>query len=480
MHTPHDFLHADMLSRRSCWGLCFGLIALLGCQPSGPAPKSPEQVIAEAKQTVREAEAVIAAVKETDKATVGVVAEAQPATPEVAKPAAKNDPLKDVAPPGPVVPYFNPLTEAEIHEGWISLFDGHSLFGWESNASDVNWAVAEGSITADAGPKGLLLTYTPFADYQFRCDYKMAAGGNSGVFLRTLHEPKDVLKDCYEVNIVDEHPEGYLTGSIVGLQKTAEPIQGSGDWHTLLLAANGTKITVAIDGKEVCAYDDTRPEARRSGLIGLQKNAGKIEFRNITLKPLNQKPLFNGTDLTGWRTVPGSKGEFTVAEGSIHVKGGEGFLESESQHKDFVLQAQARTNAEAVNTGIFFRAEAGTEKAKSNGYESQIDFSRTESEASAPGADAPKNAGTGAIFRRVNARRVVGKDNEWATVTLIASGPRFSTYVNGYAVVHWEDTRKPDPNPRKGQRLEAGHFSLQGHDPGTDASFKAITVSVLP
>jgi hypothetical protein len=65
-------------------------------------------------------------------------------------------------------------------------------------------------------------------------------------------------------------------------------------------------------------------------------------------------------------------------------------------------------------------------------------------------------------------------------VTLIASGPRFSTYVNGYAVVHWEDTRKPDPNPRKGQRLEAGHFSLQGHDPGTDASFKAITVSVLP
>ena len=34
--------------------------------------------------------------------------------------AAKSDPLKDVVPPGPLVPYFNPLTEAEISDGWIS------------------------------------------------------------------------------------------------------------------------------------------------------------------------------------------------------------------------------------------------------------------------------------------------------------------------------------------------------------------------
>ncbi len=525
LHSPARFLTGPFTGLR-CWGLCWGLVVLLGCPPSAPAPKTPEQVIEESKITVREVEAVLAAVKEPDKATAGVVPEAKPAAAEPAKPVAKNDPLKDVAPPGPVVPYFNPLTEAEVAEGWISLFDGHSLFGWESNAAEVNWAVADGTITADAGPKGLLLTYTPFADYQFRCEYRMAAGGNSGVFLRSLREPKDVLKDCYEVNIVDEHPEGYLTGAIVGLQKTDKPIQGSGDWHTLLLAANGTKITIAIDGNLVCIYDDTRPEARRSGLIGLQKNAGKIEFKNIALQPLNQKPLFNGTDLTGWRTVPGSKGEFTVEDGTIRVKGGEGFLESESQHKDFVLQAQARTNADAVNTGVFFRSETGTEKAKSNGYEMQIDNSYTKKEVDpnapfeVPFPDAivdseqgavttgksqpqseleaqreiirflemsrisdygpPKNAGTGAIFRRINARRIVASDNAWATVTLIASGPRFSTFVNGYAVVHWEDTRKPDPNPRKGQRLDAGHFSLQGHDPGTDASFRAITVSNLP
>lgn len=483
-----------MASSHRLWVL--GLAALLGCEAATPPAPEPSTVIEQAKQTVREAEAGIA---EVNKSTAEVTAAV-----EAAKP--KNDPLKDVVPPGPVVPYFNPLTEAEINEGWISLFDGHSLFGWEPNNKEVNWSVTDGTITADSGPIGLLLTYTPFADYQFRCDYKMAAGGNSGVFLRTLADPKDVQKDCYEVNIVDEHPSGFLTGAIVGLQKTAEPITGSGDWHTFLLTANGTKITVVIDGKEVCAYDDTRPEARKSGLIGLQKNVGKIEFKNVALKPLNQKPLFNGTNLTGWRTVPGSQGEFTVehetfkrtdglvVEDTIRVKGGEGFLESESQHKDFVLQAQARTNAVAVNTGIFFRAEAGTEKAKSNGYEMQVDNSTPTSDAiTDPDLDVPfrhgsvplekplpRNAGTGAIFRRVNARCLVANDKDWATVTLIASGPRISTYVNGYAVVHWEDTRKPDPNPRKGQRLDAGHLSLQGHDPGTDASFRAITISDLP
>ncbi len=502
---------ARLASRHCYWSIAVVLIALLGCQPAAPTAVDPALVIENSKQGVREAEAVIAAVKETDSAT---------------KIAAKSDPLKDVVPPGPVVPYFNPLTVEETAEGWISLFDGHSLFGWESNDKGVNWSVADGSITADAGPKGLLLTYTPFADYQFRCDFQMAPEGNSGVFLRSTATPKDVQKDCYEINIVDEHPAGFLTGAIVGLQKTAQPIKGSGGWHTFLLTANGTKITVALDGKEVAAYDDTRPEARRTGFIGLQKNEGKIEFKNIALKPLNQKPLFNGKDLAGWRVVPGSKGEFTFEEGTIHVKGGEGFLESETQHKDFVLQAQAKTNPhlyglsyetildeakkkgvlpdhsilKGTNTGIFLRAETGTEKAKSNGYEVQIENGFGEGpdipdNFPFPNESAtdeclrdvmirfrgpPTNAGTGAIFRRVNARRVVSTDARWCTMTLIASGPRISTFVDGYAVVHWEDTRKPDPNPRKGQRLDAGHFSLQGHDPTTDASFRAFTVSDQP
>lgn len=59
---------------------------------------------------------------------------------------------------------------------------------------------------------------------------------------------------------------------------------------------------------------------------------------------------------------------------------------------------------------------------------------------------------------------------------LIAQGDRFASWVNGYQVVNWQDTRKPSDNPREGRRLEAGHLSLQGHDQTTDLDFRSVDV----
>lgn len=384
------------------------------------------------------------------------------------------EPTEETAVETPL-PYHNPLTSEQIADGWISLFDGHTLFGWESNDPGINWTVQDGAITADSGPIGLLLTTVPFADYEFHCEFRMDAGGNSGVFLRTTTKPEDVTTDCYELNISDDHPEGYTTGTLVGRAKTAEPIAGSGDWKTFDVRVEGNRITVRLDGEEVLDYTDDSDSARRSGLIGLQKNAGKIEFRNILLHPLNLEPLFNGEDLTGWNIVPGSKSEFAVEEGVIRVKDGPGFLETEGTYGDFIFQAEAITHGDELNSGYFFRAMKGTEEAPSHGYEVQIhngykDGDRTK----------PANAGTGAIFRRVEARRVVPNDHEWFTTTLVTSGPRIAVWVDGYHVVDWVDTRDPDENPRRGMRTDPGHISLQGHDPTTDLSFRNLRIVETP
>jgi hypothetical protein len=53
-------------------------------------------------------------------------------------------------------------------------------------------------------------------------------------------------------------------------------------------------------------------------------------------------------------------------------------------------------------------------------------------------------------------------------------------WIDGEQVTDWTDTRKPDPNARNGLRLEAGHFSIQGHDPTTDLSFKNLRVREYP
>jgi len=196
----------------------------------------------------------------------------------------------------------------------------------------------------------------------------------------------------------------------------------------------------------------------------------------VFVRPLGTKSIFNGEDLTGWHDVPGSKSEFAVADGAISATNGPGFLESDDAWSDFVLQFEAKTNGDGLNSGVFFRLVPGTEEAPSNGYELQIENVFANDDRTQP----KDNAGTGAIFRRTKVRWVVPNDHEWFTMTLIAHGPRIAAWVNGFQVTDWDDPRPADPNPRRGSKLESGPISLQGHDPTTDLLFRNLRIASYP
>ncbi len=83
---------------------------------------------------------------------------------------------------------YNTLTEAELADGWILLFDGESDFGW-AKGSDANWRIADGTISVSAGKPGLLHTTSEFADYVLRTDFRAPPETNSGIFLRTAAVP---------------------------------------------------------------------------------------------------------------------------------------------------------------------------------------------------------------------------------------------------------------------------------------------------
>ncbi|MDC0175913.1 DUF1080 domain-containing protein [Planctomycetaceae bacterium] len=365
------------------------------------------------------------------------------------------------------------LSRDQLEDGWVQLFDGETLFGWEAN-SDANWSVQDGMIHSNSGSPGLIVTTVPFSDYELLCDFKLEKGGNSGVFLRTPVTPENPAEDCYELNICDTH-KAFQTASLVARKKGPPAVSVEGEWHTFHVTVEGPQVTVELDGKAVLEYTDQADEPLSVGRIGLQMNGGEVRFRNVFVKPLGSTAVFNGRDLNGWRVVPGGKSTFEVVDGVIHVQDGAGFLETENQWGDFVLQAEARTNGDGLNSGIFFRAEKGTEQSPSNGYELQIHNGIK------PGSESvPDNAGTGAIFRRNTARFVAAKDHEWCCLTLLAFGPRMAVWVNGLQVTDWKDDRRDDPNPRRGRRLNPGHISLQGHDPTTNLDFRAIRVSELP
>lgn len=405
------------------------------------------------------------------------------ATPETQKPAevAKADKAESTssanATPAleePTADGHNWLKREELEDGWVRLFDGRTLFGWKAS-TDANWTVKDGVLSADTGEAGLLCTTTRFADYELRCDFKLADKGNSGIFLRTPMKPTDPGVDCYELNMCDEHPSGFLTGSLVKRAKPETPVVSGGGWHSYHVRVEGPKIVVQMDGKPVLDYTDAADKPLTTGHVGLQFREGKIEFRNVYLKPLGTQPLFDGESLKGWREVPGGESKFAVKDGTIHVTGGRGFLETEKTAGNFVLQFEAITNGDKLNSGVFFRAMEGTEKAPSNGYEFQIQSGFKNGDRTVP-----DDHGTGAIFRRVSARRVISNDRQWFTAMLVADGSHFTTWIDGVQVVDWTDDRKPNDNPREGQRLAPGHFSLQGHDKTTDLAFRNIRLAEAP
>lgn len=414
---------------------------------------------------------------ESNVATTPAPEAIAPAPQTTATPAASKDSPTAAAAAFEYVPPN--LSEDELRAGWISLFDGRSLFGWDI-PEGTNWHVEDGCITADSGAKSLLRTPFAFDDFEFRCDFHMASGGNSGVFLRTAEDSRNPAKDTYELNICDSH-ESFKTGSLVGRHVAENVPAVEGEWHTFYVTCDGNNIKVLLDDKQIVDFTDETDAACATGRIGLQKNEGRIAFRNVFLRPLKSKDILNAKDLTGFRVVPGSKGTFEAKGDVIHAEGGPGFLETEDQFGDFILHVEANIHDELAiadgrpaNSGVFFRAIEGTEKAPSHGYEMQIQHDFVDGDRSQP-----LDFGSGGIYRLEPARYVPANNNAWFTEALIAQGNRFATFVNGYQVLDWTDTRDPNSNPRKGQRLEAGHLSLQGHDPTTNLDFRSIRVHEL-
>ena len=376
-----------------------------------------------------------------------------------------------------------PLTDEQVRDGWIALFDGETLFGWQAT-SDADWSAEGGEVRVSGGERGFLMTTSRFGDYTLHAEFKAPPTTNSGLFLRTPLNPSNPAEDCYEINIAPvDNP--FPTGSIVGRSKI-EPMESdsgwtvgsrtealhawNGEWHTYEVTLRGGQVVVMLDGTQILELQDSEPLPR--GHIGLQFREGEIAFRNIRLKPLGGESLFNGKDLEGWNTDRADASRFEVTPaGELRVLDGRGQLESEARYGDFLLQLECRVDGDALNSGLFFRC---IPRDFMMGYEAQIHNGMIDGDPTQP-----VDCGTGGIFRRQDARRIVARDREWFGMTISADGPHLACWVNGFQVSDWTDNRKEDANPRRGLRTKPGTLAIQGHDPTTDLLFRNLRIISL-
>ena len=88
----------------------------------------------------------------------------------------------------------------------LLLFDGATTFGW-AQENGAKWRIADGALIADAGESGWIRHHATFNDFLLKADFKAAADGNSGIFLRAAPDGRP-WDSGYELQIFDQHPKG--------------------------------------------------------------------------------------------------------------------------------------------------------------------------------------------------------------------------------------------------------------------------------
>jgi hypothetical protein len=176
--------------------------------------------------------------------------------------------------------------------GWTTLIDGEKGMDNFTPVGEANWRAEDGAIVADKGKGGFLLSKASFKDFQLRIEFWAAHNANSGIYMR-CSEPKNLTdKTCYEANIFDQRPDQtYATGGVVHRGKVLQSVKAGGRWNTYEITAQGSKMTVVLNGTKTAEIDNVEFP---SGPIALQYGSlppkgepgGAIRFRKVQIRPL--------------------------------------------------------------------------------------------------------------------------------------------------------------------------------------------------
>jgi type 1 glutamine amidotransferase len=172
--------------------------------------------------------------------------------------------------------------------GYVALFDGTDLKGWNLAPVQKSWQIEDGLLVNKPGRGGSLATSDVYDNFVVRLDWKLEPGGNSGVYIR----------ETTEIQILDDFADRYRhikpcqhAGSVY-CQIASKPgaLKKAGQWNEMQVLAQGRKVQVWLNGQQVIdgSFDDT-PELKKrptSGHIILQYHGGGLWFRDIEVKPL--------------------------------------------------------------------------------------------------------------------------------------------------------------------------------------------------
>jgi 3-keto-disaccharide hydrolase len=171
---------------------------------------------------------------------------------------------------------------------WRSLFDGKSTEGWRGFKSDTfpleRWKVEDGTLHqasahAERGARDII-TKEKFSDFDFRFEWKVAPGGNSGVKYLVTEERSGPIAHEYQVIDDEKHPDAQIgphrqTASFYDVLAPAKdsPRKPAGKWNKSRILVKGNHVEHWLNGSKVLEYELGSPE--------LQAAIAKSKFKDV-------------------------------------------------------------------------------------------------------------------------------------------------------------------------------------------------------
>lgn len=216
------------------------------------------------------------------------------------------------------------LEQPAAQSEWITLFDGTSFDGWKGyNQEGVPdaWKIEDGAMVLhipDPRPQGAnynLVTEKTFNNFVLSLEWKIAEGGNSGVFwgVEELEKFGQPYETGPEIQVLDNerHPDAkagttHQAGALYDMvAPSAQVCKPAGEWNAMEITIDyaNQKGSVALNGTQIVtfplgnqAWDEMVAASKfagwegfgkyPTGKIGLQDHGDQVSYRNIKIKPL--------------------------------------------------------------------------------------------------------------------------------------------------------------------------------------------------
>lgn len=194
--------------------------------------------------------------------------------------------------------------DKKLEPGFVSIFDGKTLDGWEGNLK--MFRVEDGAIVAGTQEKRIpnnefLCTKKRYGDFELRLQAKLEGKGtNAGIQFRSERIPNHHEVIGFQADIGVMKGNELIWGAlydesrrrkflVVGDQAELKKAVRPDGWNDFVIRCEGPRIQIQVNGYLAADYVEKDADIADSGIIGLQIHSGEpaeASYRRIRIKEL--------------------------------------------------------------------------------------------------------------------------------------------------------------------------------------------------